>query len=255
MSAISGLQQFICHDVPKAVGSYLSTIHVIAIEIFTTLFYIIPNMIKWCFKKYIQREITEYPLQINGMKAYLFLHGKIEASTSPLLLVHGDYSHPSTLLHIADMAGKHTTFSLFLPSAHNNTLLEENSALIQEAMNKMKQLIGGEVKNILGVGHSKGATLLAKHQFLHPNSPIDHLFSIAGRLNSKEPNSHIRRIYERILNPGKKRVVQLAPKYDWVIPPEGLQIPGYISIPDTHLGSLFSNSIEPNFKSFLSKSL
>src|SRR5437016_2743266 len=93
--------------------------------ILADIVYAFPYAIKWLYRSSIKKQIKLFPLEktINRKKykAHLFLHGSLDShisdETSVILLLHGVYGHPFSLLHLADIAqgsGLGPVFSIYL---------------------------------------------------------------------------------------------------------------------------------------------
>lgn len=76
----------------------------------TDLLYLVPCLIKWFYQLKIRKEITVYPItNVIGRKAKLYQHGQWppeEKDSQAVLFLHGVYSHPFVMLHLAKEAQK-----------------------------------------------------------------------------------------------------------------------------------------------------
>ncbi len=239
-------------------------------ELFATLFNVMPNAAAWVAQRGQGRiEFNRKVVVIDGKKelrADLFFHGKLNFSEgeaiSPLLFVHGDYGHPFTLLNLAnDLSGdgRRPIFSLYLYHCADNDRLAENSKLIQKAAEEIKQVIvgrHGRFEGITGVGHSKGATLLADQLFCQKSATIQRLFSIAGRLNSSKEGTPLESLAKRINMAIRAapsiQFCQVTPRRDEMIPQVGLQVEGKtVEVNACHLSVLYSEETMTQLRRFV----
>lgn len=85
----------------------INTVDIIATKAYATLRYVLPASLTWIWRKYITNEIKTIPVQVKLEKiskiAYLNIHGnyqiKKDKECHPVLLSHGDYGHPYSMLH------------------------------------------------------------------------------------------------------------------------------------------------------------
>ena len=139
---------------------------------------VIPNGLRWGWRR-LSGSIVTHPLP-SGKS--VFFHGSrldVKSSVRVAILLHGDHSHPSTLLHLGDLleqSGWHV-FSIH----HTNTCSSSYSKHLLEATREIKQLIEereGSLGKILLVGHSRGAMVAERSlQNLLQDTAV---FSIAG---------------------------------------------------------------------------
>ncbi len=204
---------------------------IIASEAFAVITSVCPAIIRWSFRKYISGDIKTYSITADKVNdiAYLNSHGKIEDNDSIALFLHGDHSHPLTMLHLADLAKqkKMTVFSLYIPKCHEDKFDSDNS-LIENAIKKIEQIVQIENLKIKAVGHSKGAILLAKNYCTQDTSKIHAACAIAGRLKVPEDKiipedlesfyKQIKTIETNIVQKPKLAIVQIIPQDDWMVP-------------------------------------
>lgn len=242
-----------------------SLFKIFAIEALATIRYVLPQALTWMWRKSLSHEIQTIPLEATIDKVsrvgYLNIHGCLpnipkEKEITPVLLIHGDFGHPYTMLHLADLARKKTipTFSLYLPSVDKKEDHEIYSLLLVKAIDKIQEIIktkNGKFQGVLGVGHSKGAILLAEREFVYKESRIKATCSIAGRLNAnsekdcKHPRLReiVQKIYRAIVENPSLPLVQIVPKEDWNAPQEFMAVrpnDHAFSVPGMHLSGLFS---------------
>lgn len=249
---------------------------IITTEAYATLRHVLPSSLKWVWRKYITHEIKTIPIQVTDGKvtkiAYLNIHGDFCQNAKgknghSVLFSHGDYAHPYSMLHLMDIAQNegHPTFSLYIPRVENTEQFEIHDCLVKEAIDKIESLVkdgNGNFAGILGVGHSKGAILLAQRQFVVLDTRIKATCSIAGRLNVPEDKdcadqvlkTKIRRIYAGILQNSEQSMMQIIPKDDWNASFESMAVRPHIhcyTVPGMHLSGLYSCETQEYFTDFL----
>lgn len=247
----------------------VNLIHIISIEALATFRYVIPARLRWLIKRHFTQEILAYTLcPTTGAQLYLHtpLDLKAHEEFTPVLFLHGDYGHPSTLWHLTEQAKKEfhgPLFSLYLPTAHRVTEFEVHQGLIGQALAKIESLgheKGSRFKGILGVGHSKGAILLAQRLF--SSSCVLGVFAIAGRLNAPDNDStchpslkaSVKQIYLNSALYPEKPLFQIIPDQDWNAPREAMAIRPLshcYTVPGMHLSCLYSSTTASYFKNFL----
>lgn len=253
-----------------------SLLKILATESFAVLRHVLPASISWIWRKSITQDIRTIPLQVTIEKvtkvAYLNIHGTLSSmqknqKITPVLLCHGDFGHPYSMLHLSDLAQKKglPTFSLYIPDIHKNTDNEMHDLILRKAIDKIEELVRtkkGEFLGILGTGHSKGAILLAQRQFVVLDTRIKAVCSIAGRLNAegKEDGEHeglrklVKKIYQAIIRNPHLPLVQIVPKEDWNAPQESMVArpnDHAYSVPGMHLSGLYSRETKDLFSGFL----
>lgn len=248
-------------------------INVLAVETYTTFRYVVPASIAWVWRKYVCNEIKTIEITVKETQqvAYLNIHGKLSSINNgklhPLLLSHGDFGHPYTMLHLADIAQKEgiPTFSLYIPGVHNNQQFETHNEFLKQAIDKIENYFqnnNGNFAGILGTGHSKGAILLAQRQFVNLDQRIKAMCAIGGRLNvpnkkdcsDKLLTDVVKNIYGGIINNPKKILVQIIPKHDWNASQESMAArpnDHCFSVPGMHLSGLYKNETRNCFTHFL----
>lgn len=250
--------------------------HIFAIEAYATIRHILPASITWCFRKYILHEIKTITLRVTIGKetkvAYLNIHGKsplikTNKKIYPVLLVHGDYGHPFSMLKLADIAQKRgfTTFSLYLPGELNDQGYELHHDLLKKAVDQIEDYIlskNGIFRGILGAGHSSGGILLAERQSVDLDQRIKGTCAIAGRLNISDETecadgvlkSKIKAIYQGIVKHPELPLMQIVPKQDWNAPQKSMTVRPQTycySVPGMHLSGLYTKETQRYFTKFL----
>lgn len=258
-----------CCDAPTAsVQQSANTIDIIITEAKATIRYVLPSMIAWIWRKYICDEIKTIPIQATADKitktAYLNIHGNIkDKAVCPVILSHGDFSHPSTMLHLADLSlnAGHPTFSLYIPGVEDNKYFALNDSLMKQAIDKIEGLVKN-FSGILGAGHSKGAMLLAHREFVALDPRLKGVCSIAGglkKIHEGDSPDHdliaiVKKIYQGILDHPEKPVVQIIPKDDWNASFECMAPRPHeycYTVPGMHLSGLYSNETKEHFSGFI----
>lgn len=249
-------------------------INILVIETYANFRHIFPCAIAWIWRKYICHEIKT--IEITAHKthkvAYLNIHGKLSSINSgkvvcPVLLIHGDYGHPFSMLHLADIAKKEgmVTFSIYISGVQNNQQFELHNELLKQAIDKIEHLIqenNGIFSGILGAGHSKGAILLAQRHFVNLDQRVKSICAIGGRLNVPEKKdcsdslltNIVKNIYRGIVNNPEKPLVQIIPKDDWNASYDSMAVrpdDHCYHVPGMHLSGLYKNEIREYFTHFL----
>jgi len=252
-------------------GKISRILHAIAVETFATFRHVIPAALKWWFREVFTDEFFIYSFSSPRVhvRAKLYQHGPLDIkeneSCHPILFVHGDYGHPFTLLHLADMAkkvSKNPVFSLYIPSMHNDQQFRNQAVLIDEVIEKIESLVKeqkGIFSGVFAVGHSKGAMLVVERLFDLDSPKIAKAFSIAGPLQEvdecfQEPLKTIFKDLSHKINFHKERkVVQIIPDNDWLVPYHAMAIrpdDDCYSVPGMHLSGLYSIKTSELFKRF-----
>lgn len=250
---------------------------ILGTESLATLRHVLPASIAWLWRKHIQREITTTRLKQNSKFAYLNMHGQFPEISSgqevtAVLLSHGDYGHPYTMLHLADEAKnkKLLVFSLYIPGLQETHNFHTYNSLLELALDEISAIVksnDGKFNGIVGVGHSRGSILLAQRQFVNLDPRIKVTCAIGGRLNATEEatcsdeglKKVVETIYHGISQNPKLPVVQIVPMHDWCVSQEAMRVREHDqchSVPGMHLSALyksetlghFSNCLQ-NFKS------
>lgn len=254
----------------------VNIVNIVSTEAYATLKHVLPASLKWGWRKYISHEIETIPIQVTSGKvtkiAYLNIHGNMSRSSRdkavyPVLFSHGDYAHPYSMLHLIDIAQNesHPTFSLYIPQVQNTEQFDVHNALIKEAIDKIESIVKhkkGNFSGLLGVGHSKGAILLAQRQFVVLDSRIKATCSIAGRLNVPQDNdcadkfltARIKTIYASILKNSEQPIVQIIPQEDWNASYDSMAVRpdrNCYTVPGMHLSGLYSCETQAYFMDFL----
>jgi len=249
--------------------------HIFVVEGFATIYHVLPASIQWLYRRTVSQNISYYPLQVTTGKttayAYLYLHGQLQVrdqKVAPVLFTHGDHGHPFSTLHLANLAEKTTTspvFSLYIPRAHDRSILEENSQLMNLAIDKMEDLVkkgGGTFTGIRGVGHSIGSIFLAERQFVHQDNRIKGLFAVGGRLNvpkgdkscDKILKPFVRKIFTAIERNPKRTLVQIVPEQDWNSSRQAMMVRPNLNchiVPGMHLSGLYKDATSKLFVQYL----
>lgn len=252
-------------------------INILATETYATCRYVLPASITWVWRKYICNDIKTIEIKAENTNryAYLNIHGKLPSINNKkvhaVLLTHGDFGHPYTMLHLADIAHKQgiATFSLYIPGVENNQQFEVHNELLKQSIDKIETLIrknNGNFSGILGAGHSKGSILLAQRQFVNLDPRIKAMCAIGGRLNipnEKDPSDQylvgiVKNIYKSIINNPEKPLVQIVPDEDWCVSQEAMAVrpnDHCYSVPGMHLSGLFKTETRNHFTLFINEFL
>jgi hypothetical protein len=250
-------------------------IKIIFCEGWATLRYAIPYSLKWGWRRHIARTIkTESFSGCSSDKkvtrvAFFNIHGKVDKEASSILFCHGDYGHPFTGLHLLDIAKseKKNVFSLYIPNVSKNKDFEVHDDLLRQSIEKINKLAPGA---ILGVGHSKGAILLAHRQFVQLDPYLTGVCAIAGRLRipkveagkAVDPRDKVDACLEGILSPIDEGIVehqerlltQIVPRDDWNASQEGMMVrkgSTCRSVPGMHFSGLYAKETKEFCKTFI----
>lgn len=244
---------------------------IIGVETYATVRHILPASLVWLWRTYVLTDIRELKLDASLSKAektshvaHLYMHGGQQGKNEhpPILFLHGDYGHPYSLLHLANIAEKkgHRVFSLHIPKSNDNKLFDASDSLLERAIGKICAFTGS--KQILGVGHSKGAILLAHRQFVHLDLRIKATCSLAGRLRIPNASScsdpilsdRIKKIYEKIQENGQFPLMQIVPDKDWNASWDSMAVRQNnmcYTVPGMHLSGMYSNEAKQHFAEFI----
>ena len=237
--------------------------------------------IKWFYRFNIKNQITEFKLQKNSNyqthTGFLYLHedkdSEIRDETSAVLLLHGLYGHPYTLLHLADVAQKANLGPVFSVHLHYNEYDPEiHRDLLKQAIEKIEEVIkerGGKLKGLVTTGHSLGAIESAYLAFVEKDDRIRSVISIAGRLRvvhseDKACQEHLKPtveiVYKGIQDLPDFPLYQIVAGDDWNAPLEATAVRPdkeycYIVENALHLNVLYYPETIEKFEEFLKKSL
>jgi predicted esterase len=158
---------------------------------------------------------------------------QLNPSISAVLLLHGDHSHPLTMLHLADIAeaqGK-AVFSIYLP--YDDIDPEAHRSLLRKGIDKIEQIVaknGGNLSHLLLAGHSRGAMEAANEAFVENNPKVSGVIAIAGRFKVIKPSLRpcreslepsVNALWEKLRNFDRPLpFYQIAAKNDWCIDQE-----------------------------------
>ncbi|MFA6915005.1 MAG: hypothetical protein WC222_01285 [Parachlamydiales bacterium] len=259
----------------SAGNKIMSVLYILSVEAFAVIRHVIPSAIEWQIRKF-NDEITTIPFPITLGKiqihAEVHLHGHINieenVTYNPFLFFHGDHSRPDPFLNLIKVAlkSKALVYSVYIPTIHKDEEFAEQGILADAIMSMIEQMITdkkGIFGGFRGVGHSKGAMLLAERQF-HSDLPpkILETFCIAGPLrvvpeatNFTPPLSAIfEGIYPRILNLTERKIVQIVPEEDWCAPYVCMAVRPHeycYTVDGMHLSGLFSEKTTYLFEKFV----
>jgi hypothetical protein len=130
----------------QALSGYLDAIarkvSIIYNEGFAVVVYVLLYAIDWWLRRQFSF-IAEFSLTLEKTHttAYLYFHGEVTKLTNlnrykgpAVVLLHADQSHPSTMLHLANIAQKtkRPVFSLYIP--YDDAHPERSFSLVEKAM-------------------------------------------------------------------------------------------------------------------------
>ncbi len=239
VSPIHAYEQNVQTAVPSATASIYNTLHIFFTDLLpTTLTCVLPNAFSWAYRTLWTGSIQSYTLLgTAGKTADLFLHGAItperNGRTPALLLLHGEHSHPLTLLHLADLAEPYrTVFSIRLP--YDDEHPEEHQLLLKEAIDKIDQMIteeGGYLSNLFLGGHSRGAIEALNAAYVRKNPKVGGVITLASRSRVIKPSLRpcrpsleptVNAVWQKVKPPRRLPVplYQIAATEDWCIDPK-----------------------------------
>ena len=199
----------------------------------TDICHLLPCVMRWLYHRKIKRDIFLFKLKDRhtGKKASLYRHGewKLDNKGFPnVLILHGLYSHPSLMLHLAKTAQKAKIGSVFSLYVHyDESNLDNHRHLINQAIDSIGQMSfdqGCSSNSIILIGHSMGAIESAYMAFVENNKKILSVISIAGRLKVVESiNSPCRdslkdtlnKIYQEVQSNPSLSLYQIVGRRDW----------------------------------------
>ncbi|MES2122655.1 MAG: hypothetical protein V4492_07770 [Chlamydiota bacterium] len=239
----------------------------------------LPNALTWVYRTWCTRTLTCHTLvtQAGGAAkaARLFSHGKVDprpgGDLPALLLLHGDQSHPFTLLHLADIAQEQgrAVFSVHLP--YDDEHPERHRSLLSQSIDKIDQIIGargGKLSNLVLAGHSRGAMEAANEAFAVNNPKVSGVIAIAGRFKVISPSARpcrpsleasVNALWEKIGHWNQSLRVpfyQIAAKKDWCMDPEASIVRTdheHLYVDAGHLGVINHPSTLNQFRVWLAK--
>lgn len=243
----------------------------------TDICYLLPCIITWFYHRKIKRDIFLFQIKDRhyGKKASLYRHGELKLEnkeSQSILILHGLYSHPCVMLHLAKIAQKVNIGSVFsLYVRYDETDLDSHRSLINQAINSIEKMCldqGYSFKGIILIGHSMGAIEAAYAAFVENNKRISSVISIAGRLKVVESiNSPCReslkdtlnKIYKGVQSNPNLPLYQIVGRCDWNAPLESTVIRKsegcyHIVEGSMHFNILFHKDIYSTLSKFLQKS-
>ncbi len=146
------------------------------------LVYVLPNLIRWLYRRGFGSSISKYYLSTG---AHLYHHRSVKVSDGPAaLLLHGDFGHPFATLSLADALCEQgiNVFSLYVQYKDVNPELHRQA--IVAAIDRMIEIVGD--REVVLVGHSRGAIEAAYVAYVQQASRIKGVVCIAGRLRINE---------------------------------------------------------------------
>lgn len=244
----------------------------------TDIRYLLPCALKWFYHRKIKKDIFLFQLKDkdSGKKANLYQHGEWESDNQKpqgALILHGLYSHPCVMLHLAEIAQKANIGPIFSLYVHYDEMdVDAYRSLINQAITRIEKMWidqGYPFKGIILIGHSMGAIAASYIAFVENNPKILSVISIAGRLKVIESiHSPCRESLKETLNKIFKGVqlnphlplYQIVGQYDWNASLESTLIRktegNYRIIEGTmHFNILFHKDMEHALAEFLQKSI
>lgn len=257
---MNGIQSFTQAQIPR-LERVCKTLKIVFVEAFAVLRHAIPNAARWVWRSHIAKVIKVERIETG----FFNTHGKVDKAASSVLFCHGDYGHPFTMLHLADVAEKKkvNVFSLYLPRAHKNALFHRHADILGKTIEKINTIAPHA---ILGVGHSKGAILLAHRHFVDIDPHLDHVLSIAGRLRipttvPPDPRDLVDTDLKEILAPIsqgiedhlERKLTQIVPKDDWNASQGAMRVREATAhaVPGMHYSGLYAKETKNVFESFI----
>lgn len=229
----------------------------VSAELWATLRYVIPYRLIWAYRANVEKSIPSWPVtsERTPSKGTLFFLGGT-SDGSPILLLHGDRSHPSILLGIYESIRKNHPdrpiyvlgMSLGDEDEYDSEDLPFHHDLVLESIHRIQEV---SQQPLILIGHSKGAQLGAITTFL--NKKKVSLISVAGRLAIPENDETchpslrptIMKIERAIRENPAIPLYQVVAEKDWLAPRESFALRPFENctiIPNArHLNIIFSN--------------
>jgi predicted esterase len=246
------------------------TLRIVATDILPSNFTcILPNALSWAYRTLCTGSVQSEAITLTKT-AHLFSHNltRLSGSTSALLLLHGEHSHPLTMLHLADIAEAQgrVVFSVYLP--YDDHRPEDHRLLLKKSIDKIEQIItqhGGRLSHLLLAGHSRGAIEAANEAFVKNNPKINGVIAIAGRFQVIKPSlrpcrksleGSVNAVWESLCNGNNLQIpfYQIAATHDWCIDPEASivrQDQEHLSVRAGHLGVINHPDTLRQFKAWV----
>ncbi|MDP1834922.1 MAG: hypothetical protein Q8K75_03240 [Chlamydiales bacterium] len=234
MSVMAVAASFVnCGPVPAPVKVPLTTslsrkLDMVLDITFNSFVNVLPDAIQWVYLRHIWRSIKAETITVTVGKvtstARLYFHDT-HAKKRGVLFLHGDHSHPYSMLRLARLAQKEgaPVFSVWVSYDHKNSELHRQ--LIRKSIERVSGVMKarGGIPKVVGVGHSQGCAQL----FLAMRS-LSSIIAIAGRFKLFEESPDRQAV--EALKPtirevqGKIRpwhpIYQIAAGRDWCIRPD-----------------------------------
>lgn len=251
-------------------------IHKIQDILITDFIYLVPSALKWFYHRKIKRSITHHTVRNeSGKKATIFRHGHWASESKDVqatLILHGLYSHPFIMMHLAEMAQKVNhgpVFSLYL--SYDPVNHDANRTVIKQAVDYIEKSIQDEGRALTGiilVGHSMGAIEAAYRAYVDFDTRVISVISIAGRLkvvdSPRNPCGEllkptVEKIYQGILSRPELPLFQIVGDKDWNATLESTLIRAqdecfHVAEEAMHFNILFHDDMKKIFPEFLKKS-
>lgn len=255
MDGIQSLRDYL-HNFQNGFSETLSEFarktSVIGSETFAVLAYVVPSWISWTWRVYSECTIKEEI--ITG----LFFHTQGQKQKPVLLFLHGDHSHPATLLPILDSCEEYTCYSIHL--SYNDDIPELHRKVLDCALELITKK--HEDSSIILVGHSKGAIESSYAAFVKEDERIRAVISIAGRLalplGDESCGNDLRPTISKIQEAIEKRydipLYQIVAENDWNAPLKATRVrPDTAAIINNayHLNILYFNETCARLHEFL----
>lgn len=214
-----------------------NTLSIIAVESYCVFTKIVPNAMRWFYYTRFGEGILHFSLKSGIDKcAHIYFHNsKNPPSGKAILFLHGDHSHPYTLLPLIAIAERRRdvcVFSLQMP--FDVTHSPSSQDLVHQAVNKIEEIMSnhGGLNNLIMAGHSKGGIQSAYEYFVMGDRRITAAISIAGRVQcldgDRSCDAALRPIINQIQHVIQLRtdlpIYQIVPEKDWNAPIEAMAI-------------------------------
>lgn len=221
-----------------------------------TLTFVLPNFISWTYRTMYSGSIKYQELKTATKTASFFSHNveKLNATTSAVLLLHGEHGHPYSMLHLADIADAEgrAVFSVHLPYDDTSP---EHQVLLRQSIDAIEALFtqkGGRLSHLLLAGHSRGSIEAAHEAFVENNPKIHGVVAIAGRFKVIDPSLRpcretlkptVNAVWDKVRPNLPLRVPfkQIAATQEWCIDPEASLVredQPHLSVNSSHLSVL-----------------
>jgi len=209
-------------------------------EAWATLYHVLPQAIKWVYLR-VTGQITAHDLS-GGATLYVHtMAAQINETALPVLLAHGDHSHPLTMLHLAQALSDRPVYSIYIPDSEPTI----GMGAMTRAIDKVSDFVGG--RQIFGIGHSKGGTYLAYQKYVSCDERLAKVMGIGSRYRvDRSCKPEIRDFVsslESSIPDNRQDIIQMFPVRDWCMSRDSLARGNTFDVHGSHLSALFDGQV------------